>query len=62
MTVQAGAFGEHAFTSVEDLSAEGAKRAVDGKMLNVVLPPGKSLKLKLGMKRYCHAPSYQQPL
>jgi hypothetical protein len=62
MTVQAGAFGEHAFTSVEDLSEEGSKKEIDGKTLDVVLPPGKSIKLKLGMKRYCHAPSYQQPL
>ncbi|MEM7029416.1 MAG: hypothetical protein AAF629_07610 [Chloroflexota bacterium] len=61
MIVQAGAFGEHAFTAIEDLDTND-KKDINGKTFEVVLPPAKSMKVKLGMKRYCHRPAYEQPI
>jgi hypothetical protein len=58
--LQAGAFGEHRFTNVHDLDA-GSTAAVDDPHLEVVLPPGRALRLRLDMQRFCHAPSYRQP-
>jgi hypothetical protein len=65
LLVQAGAFGEHAFTQVTNLAvAEGeqAALAVDGKHLEVDLAPGGMVRLDLGMRRYCNKPSYEQPV
>ncbi len=62
LILQAGAFGEHTFTEVTDLTAEGqTPAAVNGKHLTVVLPPGRSLDLRLGMRRYVNRPGYGQP-
>ena len=58
--VQAGAFGEHRFTTVRDLDS-GRTAAVNDRHLEVVLPPGRALRLRLGMRRFCHVPSYRQP-
>jgi len=58
--LQAGAFGEHRFTTVRDLDS-GRTATVDDRHLEVVLPPGRALRLRLGMRRFCHAPSYRQP-
>jgi hypothetical protein len=60
LIVQAGAFGEHNFTSWENLDS-GAKGAVDDKHLAVTLPPGRAIRLRLGMARYANTPSYEQP-
>jgi len=63
LIVQAGAFGEHAFTDAMDLSADSpSSMSVDGKHLAVVLPPGLSADLRLGMRRYVNQPSYEQPV
>ena len=66
VVVQAGAFGEHAFTSVTTLEngegGAGGTQEVNGKHFQVELPAGRSVKLKLGMRRYCHTPSYEQPV
>lgn len=59
--LQAGAFGEHRFTTVRDLDS-GSTAAVDGRHLEVVLPPGRALRLRLDMQRFRHAPSYRQPV
>ncbi len=56
--VQAGAFGEHRFTTVK--SAAKATR-VDHKLFRVRLRPGAVGKLVLGMKRFVNAPSYAFP-
>jgi hypothetical protein len=61
LIVQAGAFGEHNFTSVE-VSGSNEKQAVDGKHFQVTLPPGRSIQLRLGMERYANTPSYSQPV
>jgi hypothetical protein len=63
LLIQAGAFGEHAFTTVRDLSAPAeAAQDVHGKHVEISLKPGGLLRLELGMRRYCHAPSYEQPI
>ncbi|NOZ30245.1 MAG: hypothetical protein GXP39_19625 [Chloroflexi bacterium] len=60
--LQAGAFGEHHFTEVCRLgSNEEPPIEVDGRHFEVALPPGTTITLKLGMRRYCHQPSYEQP-
>lgn len=62
LILQAGAFGEHRFTELRDLEARAEEPlAVDSKRLEVILPPGRQMTLKLGMRRYCHTPSYEQP-
>jgi len=62
LILQAGAFGEHSFTSVRDMASEaGQPVPVGGKHVHVVLPPGRSLDLRLEMRRYCNQPSYAQP-
>ncbi len=62
--LQAGAFGEHTFTDVTDLAASlnAAPTPVNDKHLHVVLPPGRTIDLRLGMRRYVNAPSYAQPV
>ena len=64
LVLQAGAFGEHAFTEVVELTKEKASErlSVEGKHLKVVLKPGAQMQLRLGMRRYCHTPSYEQPV
>ena len=55
LAVQAGAFGEHAFTSMDGRDT-GAEPRID-----VDLPPGRSISVHAGMKRYCASPSYRTP-
>ena len=55
LTLQAGAFGEHTFTDVQQ---DNETVPVNSKQFEVVLPPGRTIKLKLGQKRYSHIPSY----
>ncbi|NJN82408.1 MAG: hypothetical protein HC802_09130 [Caldilineaceae bacterium] len=62
LIVQAGAFGEHEFTSAEPLDSENGSATIGNRHLTVELPAGRSLRLRLGMKRYCHTPSYGQPV
>lgn len=57
--LQAGAFGEHQFTTVRE--AEGENRAVDSPFLRVTLPPGRSIEIQLGMRRFAHTPAYRHP-
>lgn len=61
LIVQAGAFGEHEFTEATRLD-DGSVTGVNSRHLQVTLPPGRSLSLRLGMRRYCHTPSYAQPV
>lgn len=65
LILQAGAFGEHEFTGVAELAGDGspgAPLAVRGRHLRIVLPPGRGLSLRLGMRLHCCTPSYAQPL
>jgi hypothetical protein len=62
LTVQAGAFGEHEFTTAQTVDEEmGPPETLDSRHFQVTLPPGRSLRLRLGMRRYCHTPTYDQP-
>lgn len=64
LIAQAGMFGEHAFTYAESLAPDGPVRervAAAGRWLRVRLPPGTSIRLRLGMQRYAHRPSYATP-
>jgi hypothetical protein len=56
--LQAGAFGEHQFTTVryKDQTAE-----VNRKFFQVRLGPGAQGRLEIGMARYAHRPSYAAP-
>lgn len=60
LIVQAGAFGEHHFKSVQVDGEE--EYDVDDRRLSVSLPAGRSLRLHLKMRRYAHAPGYEQPV
>jgi len=64
LVAQAGAFGEHTFTTATDRSVEGEATTVDvdDKYLSVDLAPGGMVVLELGMKRYSNRPSYEQPV
>ena len=63
LLVQAGAFGEHDFTTVEEQSSEGSNQlSVKGQHVEVELPPARSLTLRLGMRRFVNTPSYAQPM
>lgn len=64
LVVQAGAFGEHRFTDVTELgeSDPGSPVTVNRDHFAVILPPGRTIKLKLGMERYCHTPTFTQPI
>jgi hypothetical protein len=56
--VQAGAYGEHRFTTA---SADGAKVEVNGTRLELVLEPGAGARLVLGTKRYANPPTFELP-
>jgi len=63
LLMQAGAFGEHSFTSVTSLDeTERAMQPVNDRHMQVNLAPGGVVRLRLGMKRYCNQPSYVQPI
>ena len=60
--LQAGAFAEHRFETVRVRGDESAAvTGVHGKSFTVVLPPGTSLELDIGMSRFAYRPSYAFP-
>ena len=62
LIIQGGAFGEHSFTDIVDLWAESPRpQSVESRYFQVVLPPGRSVDLRLGMRRYHNTPSYTWP-
>ncbi|WP_127582526.1 hypothetical protein [Paenibacillus koleovorans] len=67
LVIQAGAYGEHEFTSVqfENRNEDGVsvwkQLEVHAPHLTVRLSPTSQLKLSLGMKRFVREPSYKQP-
>ena len=62
LIVQAGAFGEHEFTSVRYREDESLTEVpVNGKYVAVALPPSTSIRLDMGMKRFANDPSYAFP-
>jgi hypothetical protein len=64
VVVQAGAFGEHAFTQVEPkdaTDATGQRVVINAKHLRVSLGPSAQARLELGILRLAHRPSYDFP-
>ena len=60
--VQAGAFGEHGFSSVsESGKSAGEAVAVNAKQFAVNLRPGTEIALEIGMDLHCHTPSCALP-
>jgi hypothetical protein len=61
--VQAGTFGEHAFTeaTLESASGEEQRYAIDGKYFQVRLGPWAQARLRVGIRRYADLPSYEFP-
>jgi hypothetical protein len=56
--VQAGAFGEHQFTTA---THEGTTSTVESKYIEVTLPAGASVQVKCGLNRFVNQPSYAMP-
>jgi cephalosporin-C deacetylase-like acetyl esterase len=62
LIVQAGAFGEHQFTEVAYVKDDAwTLVSVQGKYMEIILPPSTSIRLKVGMDRYVNVPSYAFP-
>ncbi len=63
LIVQAGAFGEHRFTTAAyvDDADKAQVQELDSECLEVELGPGTVFEVKLGMRRFCRQPSYQLP-
>ncbi len=61
LIIQGGAFGEHQILSATDLSANTAPVAINDRHMRIVLPPGRSLDLRLELRHYAHTPSYAGP-
>lgn len=60
--VQAGAMGEHNFSSVRVKDSQnGQATSVNGTYFGVQLPPNTEIDLELGMERFVNAPSYRYP-
>ncbi|MEX1018666.1 MAG: hypothetical protein WDZ49_03360 [Litorilinea sp.] len=74
LVVQAGAFAEHRFTTATELDTEldtgpdaepgraANTQPVNSTHFHVDLQPGRSIKLRLEMDRYCNTPTYSQPV
>jgi hypothetical protein len=58
VTVQAGGYGEHQFTSV---TLDGARQPLDASAFTITLAPGAGAKLELGMKRFVNKPTLAFP-
>jgi hypothetical protein len=58
VTVQAGAYGEHQWTSIR---CEGQTLAVDAPRLTIRLESGAGARLTLGTRRYVNPPTFTQP-
>ncbi len=62
VVVQAGAMGEHNFTSARVNTSEKVQTVpVNGMYICVQLPPNTEIDLELRMERFANSPSYRQP-
>lgn len=66
VVVQAGAFGEHAFTEVRSVDdagqPSGGSLAVHAPAFRVSLAPAAGVALQAGMRRFVNQPTYAQPV
>ena len=60
VVVQAGAFGEHAFTEVA-LDGADTPTPINAKAFQVALGPGARVRITAGLKRFVHSPTYEYP-
>ena len=58
ITVQAGAYAEHHFETVE---IAGKATSVDGRDFTVHLKPGSGVEMRIGMRRFAHQPALAFP-
>lgn len=62
LVMQGGAFAEHRLVTVQVLDdTAAAPLQVNNTRMQVVLPPGCSIRLQLAMDRYVNTPTYEQP-
>ena len=65
VVIQAGAFREHSFTSIELSDASTGEKLtsenLDSEWVQVDLGAGTVVRVTLGMRRYCNVPSYETP-
>jgi hypothetical protein len=62
LIIQAGAFGEHQFTSATFREGDSEKKVpLDSQYLAVMLPPSTAIRVGLGMKRFVNNISYAFP-
>ncbi|MCD9023509.1 hypothetical protein [Cohnella silvisoli] len=64
LIVQAGVFGEHRFLQAEVINQRGEATdtaAVNSKWLQVTLPEGTGITLRVSMERYVNTPTYEMP-
>jgi hypothetical protein len=59
--LQAGAVAEHEFGEVRREDGDAAPVAVDGRHLRVRLGPATQVRLRIGLKRLAHKPTYARP-
>ena len=60
LTLQAGAYGEHQFTSIREIGTIDPQ-AIRAKAFDLELPPGSEIKLEIGLKRFVNDPSFALP-
>ncbi|MFN8940570.1 MAG: hypothetical protein ACK6DX_17645 [Acidobacteriota bacterium] len=58
ITIQAGGYGEHAFTSMK---WDGKTMPLTGRHITLRLAPGAGARFEFGMKRYANPPTFQFP-
>ena len=61
LTVQAGSFGEHRFSTAVEAGESAAPVPVNGRHFGVELRPGTEIELRLDMDLHCHRPSCAFP-
>ena len=64
VTIQAGTFREHQFTTCTETGSDGSRSGntvVNSEWLDVKLGPGAGTRLELGMNRFTNDPSYETP-
>ena len=59
--LQAGACAEHEFTLVSAIDSDAAPRSIDARHLKVRLGPAAQVRLRIGLRRLVHPPTYAHP-
>ena len=59
--LQAGGCAEHEFTTAQNDEEGSSPVTIDGRHMRVRVGPGSQAKLKIGLKRFSHRPTYTQP-